>query len=374
MDAALAIGVVGCGHISARYLSLAPRFRGIEIRACADLDGDAAAARAARFGLRASTVDELLADPDIDLVLNLTPPAAHFELSLRALAAGKHVYSEKPLAPDPAAAATLAREAAARGLRLGAAPDTFLGGAQQLARQLLDSGAVGAITSGTCFVQGPGMEMWHANPDFFYQPGGGPVLDLGPYSVACLVALLGPVRRVGAMGSRGRAERVITSAPRHGERIRVEVDTTVHALLEFSSGAQITFCASWDVWHHAHAPMELYGERGTLHLPDPNFHGGEVRMTDGPEPVDLPAGPAHPFAAANDEEGRANYRGAGLADLAAGLRDRRPHRCGPEFTVHVIDILTAILASAEHGRFVDIASRCPRPAALGAGEAGDLLV
>ncbi|MDD7972210.1 Gfo/Idh/MocA family protein [Roseinatronobacter alkalisoli] len=372
MTRKLGIGVLGCGNISAAYMRLAPLFRGIEMRACADLSEDAAKARAGEFSLRAETIDGLLAADDIDIIVNLTVPAAHFSVSQQVLEAGKHVYSEKPFVLTLDEGRALASKAAAKGLRVGSAPDTFLGGAHQLARHLIDNGRVGAITSGTCFVQSPGMEMWHPNPDFFFKPGGGPILDLGPYYISNLVQLLGPVKRVTAMSMSAQAERTITSQPRYGQKIPVETPTTIHAILQFHSGAQVTYCASWDVWQHGHAPMELYGEHGTLHVPDPNFFGGEVRMTQ--KAAFTSAGTAwdHPFARANDGV-QANYRAAGLADMALAILDGRPHRCSLEFSLHVVDVMTAILNAAETGQVLDIATSCERPEALSPDAAQALL-
>jgi len=368
MTDTLGIGILGCGNISAAYMKLAPLFAGIEIRACADLDPAAAKARADEFGLRAETVEGLLSSDDIDLVVNLTIPAAHFEVSKSVLEAGKHVYSEKPFVLSLEEGAELGKIAAAKGLRVGSAPDTFLGGAHQLARHLVDTGAVGKITSGTCFVQSPGMEMWHPNPDFFFKPGGGPVLDLGPYYISNLVQLLGPVGSVVAMTGAASEYRTITSAPRNGEKIKVETPTTAHAVLQFQSGAQVTFISSWDVWQHGHSNMELYGETGTLHVPDPNFFGGEVRMTQKAAFENAP-GLDHPFGVPNGEDGRgtpvANYRCAGLADMAQAILNDRPHRCSLEFSTHVVDVMVSILRSGEERKFIDIASTCTRPEALG---------
>lgn len=376
MSKKLGIGVIGCGNISAAYMKLAPLFGGIEMRACADINMAAAEARAAEFGLRAMSVDDLLAADDIDVVVNLTIPATHFEVSKKVLNAGKHVYSEKPFVLTLAEGQELASIAAAKGLRVGSAPDTFLGGSHQLARRLVDEDAVGKITSGTCFVQSPGMEMWHPNPDFFFQPGGGPVLDLGPYYVSNLVQLLGPVKRVCAMSSAGSEYRTITSQPRFGEKIKVETPTTIHAVMQFHSGAQITYCASWDVWEHMHTNMELYGQNGSLHVPDPNFFGGEVRMTQKSAFVNTP-GWDHPFAVTNMADGRgtpqANYRCAGLADMAQAIIAGRAHRCSLEFSLHVVDVMTSILRSGEEGKFIDISTTCERPAALGVDEARGLL-
>ena len=365
------IGLLGCGNISAAYLRLAPLFQGMEIRACADLNAQAAEARAAEFGIRAETVEDLLAAPDIDIVLNLTVPAAHFDVSRRCLEAGKHVYSEKPFVLSVEEGQALARIAEAKGLRVGSAPDTFLGGAHQLARKLVDEGAVGKITSGTCFVQSPGMEMWHPNPDFFFQPGGGPVLDLAPYYLANLVQLLGPVEAVTAMSTKGSETRTITSEPRHGEVIEVTTPTTIHSILRFRSGAQVTFVASWDVWHHGHSHMELYGQSGTLYLPDPNFFGGDARMTAKEDMVPVPDW-SHPFSVPNDD-GQANYRAAGLADMAAAIGDGRPHRCNLNFALHVVDVMTAILRAGETQSFARMETSCDRPDALAPDAAAALL-
>lgn len=372
MTQTLGVGILGCGNISAAYMRLAPLFNGIEIRACADLSDAAAKARADEFNLRAETIDGLLTADDIDIIVNLTVPNAHFEVSRKILEAGKHVYSEKPFVLSVEEGKALAELAAAKGLRVGSAPDTFLGGAHQLARHLVDTNAVGKITSGTCFVQSPGMEMWHPNPDFFFQPGGGPILDLGPYYVSNLVQLLGPVKRVAAMSSSGSEERTITSEPRYGEKIKVETPTTIHAVLQFQSGAQITYCASWDVWQHGHSNMELYGQNGTLHVPDPNFFGGEIRMTDKAAFVNIPDAWQHPFSKANDGQ-NANYRAAGLSDMALGILENRPHRCSLEFSLHVVDVMISILASGETGAFIEIETICDRPDALGPDAANALL-
>lgn len=372
MKKKLGIGVIGCGNISAAYMRLAPLFNGIEILFCADLNAEAARARAGEYGIRALDIDDLLVASDVDIIVNLTIPAAHFEVSKAVLEAGKHVYSEKPFVLSVEDGLALKDLADAKGLRVGSAPDTFLGGAHQLARHLVDSEAVGRITSGTCFVQSPGMEMWHPNPDFFFQPGGGPILDLGPYYISNLVQMLGPVARVTAMSSSAGEYRTITSQPRHGERIKVETPTTIHAIMQFASGAQVTYCASWDVWQHGHSPMELYGTEGTLHVPDPNFFGGEVRMTQKSAFANIAADWAHPLAISNDG-GRANYRCAGLADMAQAILAGRPHRCSQEFALHVVDVMTAILHSGETKTVIEPSTTCDRPEALGPDVAQALL-
>ena len=253
----LGVGIIGCGNISSAYFSLAPLFKGIKVLACADLNRNAAELRAEEFGVVAQSIEELLANKDIDVVVNLTIPAAHFPVSKAALEAGKHVYSEKPLVLSLEEGEELRRIAREKKLSVGCAPDTFLGGAHQLARQYIDEGKVGRITSGTCHVMSPGMEMWHPNPGFFFLKGGGPILDLGPYYVANLINLIGPVKRVGALTSMANPTRTVTSQPLNGEIIPVETPTNIHALLEFVNGATITLSASWDVWSHRHANMEL---------------------------------------------------------------------------------------------------------------------
>ena len=234
MAKTLGIGVIGCGNISKAYFSLAPLFRGITMRACADINPDAAKARAKEFGLRAETVDGLLAAEDIDIIVNLTIPAAHYGVSKQILDAGKHVYSEKPFVLSVKEGLDLKKRAEKKGLRIGSAPDTFLGGSHQFVRNLIDTGKLGKITSGTCHVLSHGMEHWHPNPDFFFVPGGGPILDLGPYYIANLIQLIGPVKRVAALASIPQKERTIANGPRNGEKIPVSTPTTIHALMEFA--------------------------------------------------------------------------------------------------------------------------------------------
>jgi predicted dehydrogenase len=371
------IGVIGCGNISAAYMKLAPLFKGLEMRACADMNMDAAKARAEEFGLRACTVDELLAADDIDIVVNLTVPAAHFEVSKRILEAGKHSYSEKPFVLSLEEGEALKALAAEKGLRVGSAPDTFMGGAHQLARAVIDEGRAGQIVGGTCHVLSFGMEHWHPNPDFCFQPGGGPVLDLGPYYITNLVQLLGPIKAVAAMTGKGRATRTISNGPRDGEEIPVDTPTNVHALLEFANGAIVTLGASWDVKAHRHANMELYGLDGSVYVPDPNFFGGEVSFAT-PDGVDVVEERGHPFSVNNIEDGRgtprANYRCAGLADMAAAIDAGRPHRCSQELATHVVEVMTAILKAGEDRAWVVMSTTCDRPEALSPADAQALLV
>ncbi len=372
----LGVGLIGCGNISTAYLELGPLFKGLEIRAVADINMDAADAQAKAFGVKAQTVDDLLASADLDVIVNLTIPAAHFPISKRILEAGKHVYSEKPLVLSLEEGEELRALAARKELRVGCAPDTFLGGAHQLARATIDGGAIGEITSGTCHVMSHGPEDWHPNPDFFYAPGGGPMLDLGPYYIANLINLIGPVKRVGALTSAPMAARPIGSGPRAGETVPVLTPSNIHALLEFENGATVTLSTSWDVWAHRHGNMELYGSKGSMILPDPNFFGGDIETADSSGEISRLDDWPHPFGIPNEDHDHgkmANYRTAGLADMAVAIGEGRDHRCSLERTLHGVDVMTSILKSGETGQFVDLSTTCTRPAALGIDEAKALL-
>jgi predicted dehydrogenase len=359
----LGVGIIGCGNISSAYLSLAPMFKGYQIVAVADINMDNAQARAEEFGVRAQTVDDLLAAKDVDLVINLTIPAAHVDVSRAILEAGKHVYSEKPFVLSLAEAQELGALAKAKNLRIGSAPDTFLGGSHQLARNLIDADAIGKVTSGAAVVMSSGMEDWHPNPDFFFQKGGGPILDLGPYYICNLVQLLGPVAEVASMTGMASKTRTIANGPRDGETIPVETPTTIHAVMTFKSGAIISLLSSWDVHSSNHPIMELYGTDGTMDLPDPNFFGGDVEVTPRGEETQVQSW-EHPLGVPNFEGTQANYRGAGLADMALAIAEGRPHRCNDTFATHVVEVMTAILESGESGTVITMTTTCDRPDVL----------
>ncbi len=373
----LGIGIIGCGNISQSYLRLAPLFKGLQVRVVADVNMAAATARAAEFGVLAQSVEDLLSNAAVEVVINLTIPDAHFGVTRAILQAGKHAYSEKPLVLSLADGIALRDLAASKGLSVGCAPDTFLGGAHQQARAVLDDGVVGTITAGSAGVLNHGMEMWHPNPDFFFLPGGGPMLDLGPYYIANLVNLLGPVRRVGALASSATATRTIGSDARRGEVIPVKTPTNIHALLEFASGATVNLSTSWDVWSHRRGHMELYGTEGTLYLPDPNFFGGVVEVGGKDGTIrEVPVWD-HALGRPNQEHAKhgplANYRTAGLADMAQAILGGRDARCSLERALHGVEVMTACLLSGETGQFVAMQTSCTRPAALGPVEAAALL-
>ncbi len=368
----LGVGIIGCGNISSAYLRLGPLFKALDMRAVADIDMEAAAQKAEEFGARAETVEDLLAADDIDVIVNLTIPAAHYDVTRRILEAGKHAYTEKPIVLTLAEGEELRRLATDNGLRVGSAPDTFMGGTHQQARAMIDDGAVGKIIGGTCHVMGHGMEGWHPNPDFFYQPGAGPVLDIGPYYVTNLIQLLGPVKSVVSLATTTFSTRTIGNGAREGETVEVNTPTNIHALLEFTNGATVTLGASWDVWSHRHANMELYGETGSLFVPDPNFFGGPLEISEQGQDITEVEAWDHPFGIPNQGE-QANYRCAGLADMATAISQGRKHRCDIDLAVHAVDVMTAILRSGEERRFVEMVTTCDRPAALSPDEARDLL-
>jgi len=362
----LRVGIIGCGNISTAYLELAPRFVGYSIVACSDLNRELAEAQAAQFNCRALSVDELLADATINLIVNLTVPAAHYEVSRAILTAGKHVYSEKPYVLSLDEGNSLKTLADKNNVRIGSAPDTFLGGSHQRARVCIDADMIGRVVGGSCYFQTHGMENWHPQPDFFYQAGGGPVLDMGAYYLSNLVQMLGPIKQVVAMASKPFSQRTISSEPRAGEIIPVEVQTTVNSILEFQQGAQITFGASWDVWSSEHNNIELHGTSKSMFVPDPNHFGGNVRVSDGETEQEFE--PLTTLGSLNytDANGnlRANYRGIGLADMAVAIRDKREHRCNGDLALHVIDALMSILASADSGRVEKLSTECVQPAAM----------
>jgi predicted dehydrogenase len=377
VTAPLGVGIVGCGNNSTEYQTLSRAFRDIEVRAVADLRPEVAAEQAAKFDVAAMAVEELLAAPEIDVVVNLTIPAAHFAVSRAILEAGKHAYSEKPLVLTLQEGETLRAIAAGKGLRIGSAPDTFLGGTHQQARAEIDGGGIGTVVAGTAHVMSHGMEHWHPAPDFFFQPGAGPMLDIGPYYITNLIQLIGPVRRVAALTSMATATRTILSEPRRGEEIEVQTPTNIHALLEFVSGATITVSTSWDVWAHRHAPMELYGTEGTLFVPDPNWFGGDLEKAGNDGNIAPLEAWEHPFGRPNQHHKtagpKANYRTAGLAEMAQAIAEGRPHRCSLELAVHAIEVMTGVLLSGEEGRFVPMTTTCERPAALSPDQAATLL-
>ena len=357
------VAILGCGHVSDQYFA-GLRREPLELVACADLDLNRAEQKAAEHSVpRACSPDELMADPDVDLVVNLTPPLAHADVSLTALRAGKHVWSEKPLAATLEQARELVAAAEETGLRLGCAPDTFLGGGLQTSIKLIDDGWIGDPVAGAICVSEVGYEHFHPDVAAFYGPGGGPALDLGPYYVTALVAMLGPVARVTGLSRATFSERTIVTGPRRGQPIPVQVPTHVTGALELASGALVTVLMSWDI-ASTHLPfLEIYGTDGSLSSGNPDLFdcaplvrraGEEELRLPPPAPGELPWSPI-PLAFDGDVG-----RGIGIADLAASIQSGRPHRASAELALHVLEVLLAL----ERGGGIDIESRCERPAPL----------
>ena len=366
MKEKIPVGVIGCGNISGIYFENMVRgFENLDVRACADLVMERAEAKAAEYpGVRAMSVDALLADPALALVVNLTLPGAHEEVAHRAIEAGKSVYNEKPLALTRAGGEALLNAARRRKVLVGGAPDTFLGAGLQTCRRLMDDGAIGEPVAATAFMVCHGHEHWHPSPEFYYRFGGGPMFDMGPYYLTALVALIGPVTRVAGMTRVTFPERTITSEAKRGRTIRVEVPTHVAGVMEFGNGAIGTLITSFDVWAAQLPRIEIYGTEGSLSVPDPNTFGGPVRLKR-----------------AGDEEWRAaplsqgyaeNSRGLGVADMAAALLGGRPPRAGGLLAYHVLDVMHAFHEASDKGQHVRVRSSCERPAALppGCGQAG----
>ena len=349
------IGLIGCGTISPAYLSAAATFDILQFVGCADIDPKAARNTQERFGVPAMSVDELLGTDDVEVILNLTIPAVHGAVNSAAIEANKHAYCEKPFGLDVAEGERVLAAAAAAGVRVGCAPDTFLGGGHQTVRGLIDAGAIGKPVAGTAFMMGPGVESWHPNPAFYYDLGGGPLFDMGPYYLTALVHALGPVRRVAAITSRARDSRTISSKPHAGEVINVKVDTHAAGTLEFHSGAVVTMVMSFDVWGHSNRFIEIHGTDASLSAPDPNRFGGTVRVSSGRgDWQDQPL--THGYTD--------NMRSIGLADMCVGIRTGRAHRCNGQLAQHVLEVMAAFGTSSAERRHVELESKPERPAPL----------
>jgi len=370
------VGIIGTGGIAPAYVRGCRYFdRALNVVACADLDHERAAAFAAEWGIRAVTTDQLLADPDIQIVINLTVPKAHAEVSLAAIAAGKHVYSEKPLGIAVRQGRQILDAAHDKGVRVGCAPDTFLGGGLQTCRKLIDDGWIGEPVGATAFMLGRGPESWHLNPHFFYELGGGPLFDMGPYYLTALVHLLGPVKRLSGSARITFPERIATSQKWYGERLPVEVPTHVSATLEFAGGPVATAILSFDVWAHTLPRIEIYGSEGTLLVPDPNTFGGPVKLWTSKD---------HTWQRRDEGSREGDWRhagwrevplshspqvsrGVGVADMAYAIRSGRPHRASGALAFHVLDIMESIYTASKSGHYVALDSQCSQPGPLPVG-------
>ena len=354
----LNVGLIGTGNIAPAYIEGCAPFDIIQITACADILADRAGEFAAEHGLAAYSVEDLLARDDIDIAVNLTIPAAHAEVSLQIIEAGKHAYSEKALAVSREDGAKIVKAAAAAGLRTGCAPDTFLGGGLQTARKAIDDGLIGAPIAATAVFMAHGPESWHPNPGIFYQKGAGPLFDMGPYYLTALVHLMGPVARVSASARMTFPERIATSEALMGARLPVEVNTHIAGTLEFENGAIASVITSFDVWGHHLPNMEIHGADGSMSVGDPNhFHGLNHIVKGGTrEWVEIPH--SHTINIG---------RGAGVADMAYAIQSGRPHRVSGELAFHVLDIMCALEESAAQGRRLTLKSTVAQPAPLPMG-------
>ena len=353
------IGIIGAGVISEIYLkNLSTRFENTRVVGIADLLVERAQTRAKAFDVEAFTVDELIQHPEVEIVVNLTIPAAHAEVALSAVNAGKSAYNEKPLAISREDGRRLLEEARAKGVLVGSAPDTFLGGGLQSARKYLDDGIIGRPVAVSAFMLSRGMESWHPDPYFFFQPGAGPLFDVGVYYVQAMASILGPVRRVTAFASASFPERTVGSGPKTGEKIPVNTPTHISGALEFESGVIGSLGTSFDVWEKNNSTLIVYGEDGTLRLPDPNTFGGPIQVLRGGSRdndwEDLP------LTYGNTKDSR----GLGVWDMATALRTGGKHRANGELGYHVLDVMASVLESSVQSGHVTVESTVERPDAL----------
>lgn len=391
MNGVTRVGVVGAGVISHAYLSSIDRCLELELRAICSKSHTSAELQAARYGGQAMSLDAMLADPEIDIVVNLAPPGLHYEIGRQILGAGKHLYAEKPFATSMEEAQQLLALAQEKGLSIGCATDTFLGQAHQATRRALDAGLIGKVHGGAAAMQSHGMEHWHPNPAFFYQRGGGPHLDLGPYYLSLLVFLLGPVAEVTALATQPRSRRSHLGADGSEKTFAVDVPTTFHGALLFHSGAHVALSLSWDVWKHGRSQIELYGDKGSLIGADPNDFAGGVEISEqgGPwtvveghvRPQKMPVAPElvrkgmsllgagiDPYTGKPLGKGGpppiGDLRGLGLIDLAAAIRERREPRASGRLATHVLEALLGLETAASERRSVPIRSTVDRPLPL----------
>lgn len=370
------VGIIGCGAISGTYIvNIKQHFGNVEVLSCSDIFSKKAQEISKKYGIpKAYSTEEMLADPEVDIVLNLTIPAAHYEITKAALEAGKHVYSEKPLAPTVEEAVDLVRLAEEKGLRIGCAPDSFLGPPIQTAKKLIDEGRLGDIVGFSAWFASPGPELWHPNPGFLYEYGAGPMEDMGPYYITALVALLGPVTEVYCKAKKGFPTRNIKGA----EKVS-EVNTNYSGVLSFGD---ISGCInmSFDTWHHEHPRLEIYGTKGMMEIPDPDDTGGEVQLFDSipfieemkkqndiHSRIDMMYGERklkYYNPVSNVYNGGVNMRGTALDDMAHAISDGRPHRATGGLAVHLVEVIGAFDKSAETGLPIKIEHSCECPDAF----------
>lgn len=369
------IGIIGCGNISSVYFNAHLLYNNFKVIACADINEDVAKKSASVFNIAFQTVDEILSNPNIDIILNLTIPSAHKEIIIKTLNSGKHSFSEKPLAISFEEGKEINKLIKEKNLYVGCAPDTFLGSACQKARQIIDENKIGNIVLGTFNLMSHGMEHWHPNPDFFFKPGAGPIFDVGVYYITQLVNLLGPVESLVSVSGTASQERLITSNPRNGEKIIVETPTTLMGVLNFTNKTKIQLFASWDVWKHEHSTIELYGLTGSMIIPDPNYFGGQLKISNKDKDWEIIDTKDMLLGCPNMQDGEniiANYRGIGLSDMVNSISIGKKNRCSFDLAYHVLEVMDGILKSSLNSTIYKTSTTCDRPNYLSENEIKDL--
>ncbi len=362
------VGIIGCGNISETYFNCKNIYNNIEVISCADIDNNLSKKSGEKFNIKSESVDDILSNTEVEIIINLTIPSAHKKIIIDSLNSGKHCFTEKPLAMNFNEGQEIASLAKQKKLFVGSAPDTFLGATGQKARGLIEKNILGKVVLGTFNVMSRGMEDWHPNPDFFFKPGAGPVFDLGVYYITQLVNLLGPVKSINSISGTAYTERKITSQPRYGEKIKVETPTTLMGVLEFHSDVKIQFFCSWDVWKHNHSNIELYAHDGTMILPDPNFFSGDILLSKNDSDWqkinndDMLLG--KPNKQDNDGKNIANYRGIGLSDMINAISQNINPRCSLDLSLHVLEVMDGIIVSSQKKTQINISTKPKKPEPL----------
>ena len=378
------VGLIGCGHIAETYFRAHKYFNNFRIIKCADINHLAAKKCATTYKIKALSVKNLLKDKEIEIILNLTVPKAHFEVSKKALLNNKHVYTEKPMAINLKDGKELLKISKRKRLYIGNAPDTFLGGGNQKSKEILEKNFIGKINLGNIIFAYPGVQSYHPNPEpWFAKKEGGPVIDMGPYYLTALVNLLGPAKQVWGSFMWNKKKRIIGIGPRKGSSIKVLCPTTYLGTIFFNSGAIIRFTLSFDVIAHHRNHIELYGSKGSILVPDPNMFGGSVytckklggtwkehktnKMYLGKINI------RQKSLRANESPINANYRGVGLAEMAYCIQNNKKHRCNGDLSFHVLDIIQSIMIAAKKRKRINIKSSCSIPKKFSSSEIRQIL-
>ena len=372
MNKVFKVGLIGCGHIAETYFRAEKYFNNIKIIKCADINLKAARKCSKVYGVKFLSVNEILKDQEVEIILNLTIPKAHYEISKKALLNGKHVYSEKPLAINLKDGKELLKISKRKNLYLGNAPDTFLGGGIQKSKELVEKNIIGKIKLGNAVFAFPGIQSYHPNPEpWFAKLEGGPVIDMGPYYITALVNLLGPAKKVSGRIINGSKYRTIGIGPKKGRKFKVNCPTTYLSTITFKNNTVIRLTLSFDVIAHQRNHIELYGEKGSMIVPDPNMFGGSVFTCKklGDNWKEFKTTKMHlgkinirtQSSRANEAPTNANYRGAGLSEMAYSIEKKRKHLCNGEISLHVLDIITSIMKASKSGVNQSINTDCVKP-------------